>query len=277
MTQASGEELRYIATVADQSTELNRRIGGIGVPYGKMSLLLPGGFYEVVEPGALAKSLAAKTNIVSRLEHHPEWLLASTAGKTMRVDDTEQGLLYDLDLPSTSAGRDTYALVKRGDLRGASMSFTAIEQEFRHEGAALVRHLLEIRCTEISPVAQPAYGDETSTALRSLAAQVNADPDDVFALAQRSELRSLFTVTHQFVSATPTVEPGHMAETRQARTMDPIECLKVLDSRRTMDPDVALRLLDSRKKAEDSGFREPPRAPQLDRHGHSTDWHPGQR
>ncbi|MGA7055472.1 MAG: HK97 family phage prohead protease, partial [Mycobacterium sp.] len=55
-----------------------------------------------------------------------------------------------------------------------------------------VRHLTSVRLIDVAPVTTPAYLD-ASCGLRSLAAQFDADPDDVFALAKDSELRKLFT------------------------------------------------------------------------------------
>lgn len=191
-TRQRDEELRCWRTELEtRSSGTLRRIGGIGVPYEKRSRLLPGGFYEVVEKRALAKTLADRSNIVSRLEHHPEWLLGTTDSGTMRVKDMPQGVDFEVDLPNTSAGNDTYELHRRGDLRYASMGFQVFEDEFRREGAIVVRHLISVRLQEISPTAQPAYWD-TASALRSLSSQVGEDPEDVERLAAQGELRSLF-------------------------------------------------------------------------------------
>ena len=109
-------ELRA-ATVENRSSGGSRRIGGLGVPYGKPSRLLPGGFREVLNVGALAKSEGdGWPGVVSRLEHHPEWLLGSTDAQTMRLrNDPNVGLDYEVDLPDTTAGNDTFALTRRGD------------------------------------------------------------------------------------------------------------------------------------------------------------------
>lgn len=206
-------ESRYIGSVEDRSMDGVRRIGGMGVPYNTRSRLLPGGFFEVVEPSAVRKTLADKLNIVSRLEHHPEWLLATTDSGTLRLEDAPDGLRYEADLPNTQAGSETHELVRTNRLTGASMGFQAFEQEFARMGSSLVRHLISIRLDEISPVSQPAY-DSSSTSLRhyepaysALAAQFGEDPEEVFALAQKGELRSLLTRTDRQVTAPPTVVP----------------------------------------------------------------------
>jgi HK97 family phage prohead protease len=175
-----------------------RRIGGIGVPYGKRSRLLPGGFYEIVESRALRKTLGDNLSVVCRMEHHPEWLLATTDSGSLRLADEERGLAYEADLPDTTAGRDCYELVRTGRMAHSSMGFVCFDDEFRHDGSALIRHLVSVKLTEISPVSQPAYFD-TSTAIRSLAGQVGEDPAEVAALAAAGELRALFSDRHPVV------------------------------------------------------------------------------
>jgi hypothetical protein len=101
-------------------------------------------------------------------------------------------LYYELDLPNTGAGRDTYELTSSGRIKGTSIGFQTFGDEFRREGATIVRHLLSIRLAHISPTAQPAY-PSTVTAVRSLARQIGEDENDVAALAERGELRSLFS------------------------------------------------------------------------------------
>jgi HK97 family phage prohead protease len=186
-------EKRGITSPIELREDGSRRIGGMGVVYGKRSRLLPGGFFEVVENRALSKGIGdGFPGVVSRLEHHPEWLLGTTDAKTMSLrNNPDVGLDYEVDLPDTTAGNDAYVLIKRGDLRSASMGFQDYGSEWSHDGSIAVRHLVSIRLTEISPVSQPAYV-QTNTALRGLAAQVGEDPDDVFELARQNELRRLF-------------------------------------------------------------------------------------
>lgn len=213
---APDSELRYWRTDLETRSEGSlRRIGGLGVPYDQRSRLLPGGFMEVVERRALAKTLADNLNVVCRMEHHPEWLLGSIDSNTLRLTNEERGLSYVCDLPDTGAGNDCYELVRTGRMSYSSMGFQCFQDEFRRDGSVLVRHLVSIRLTEVSPVAQPGYA-QTSTAIRNLAGQLGEDPADVEAIAAQGELRSLFVRTDQQVTATPTILPA----TAEARNID---------------------------------------------------------
>jgi HK97 family phage prohead protease len=184
-----------------------RRIGGLAAPYGQRSALLPGGFYWVIETRAMAKTLGDMINVTALLEHHPEWLLGSVDSDTLRLDNQPDGLHYEVDLPNTSAGRDTYELTSSRRIKGTSIGFHTFDDEFRREGLTVVRHLVSIRLAHVAPTAQPAY-PSTVTAVRSLAQKVDAPYEDVAALAAQGELRSLFMRTDQAVAAPPTIEPG---------------------------------------------------------------------
>jgi HK97 family phage prohead protease len=284
------EELRYWPTTLETRSEGQlRRIAGLGVPYGQRSRLLPGGFYEVVENRAMSKTLGDKLNVVSRLEHHPEWLLATTDSGSLRLsDDPAVGLSYEADLPNTGAGRDTYELVGSGRIRHSSMGFNCIQDEFRREGAVVVRHLLAIRLQELSPVAVPGYLN-TSAAVRSLAAQVGEDPQDVEARAAQGELRSLFTRTDLQVAAPVTVPPtpldvaearGSRDDTDVRRRKNELWARKIsMDGHRPDEPlTTAQRLLELRRRR--MLWDQPVETRSLtdgfptDHHGHAIDWHP---
>lgn len=210
-TQLPATELRYWPTETEASDDGEQHwIGGCFAPYNKRSRLLPGGFFEVMSPTALRKSLADGLDIVCRLEHDPRYLLATTESRTLEIsDDPNAGASYRALLPNTMAGRDAWELVRTNRLNHSSAGFMCLPggDEWRREGTNLVRYLKSVRLVEASPVSQPGY-IETSTAVRSLAGQLGEDPDDVLALAQKGELRALFTRTDQMVSATLGIEPG---------------------------------------------------------------------
>jgi Escherichia/Staphylococcus phage prohead protease len=68
-----------------------------------------------------------------------------------------QGLAFTLLLPQTSAGRDAYELVQRGDVKGASFGFKTKQDRWRQDQGVTIRELLDIELAEISLTAFPAY------------------------------------------------------------------------------------------------------------------------
>jgi Caudovirus prohead serine protease len=125
------------------------------------------------------------------------------------------------------------------------MGFQCFQDEFSRQGAVLVRHLVSIRLTEVSPVAQPGYA-QTSTAIPNLAGQIGEDPDDMEALAAQGELRSLFMRTDQQVTATPGVEPGSPALV-EARTHGASQRVTPADPKHRMDRNRDRALNDNRE------------------------------
>lgn len=196
--------------------------------------------------------------------------LATTESGTLRLNDTPDGLHYEADLPNTSAGHDAYELVKTGRVSHSSMGFIAMQDEFRREGTTLVRHLLNVRLTHISPCAQPAYFD-TSVAIRSLAGQPGEGPDDVAVLAARGELRSLMMRTDQQVAAPPTVVPS---ETRSTQNDVQLRQRLLAERERTVHPPVKrdprqlVVELRRRKMAADEG--KPVDEPRTITHGYAA-------
>jgi uncharacterized protein len=296
-------EFRYWPTDVETSSDGEKRcIGGMFAPYSQRSRLLPGGFYELISPTALRKSLSDNLDIVCRLEHDARYLLATTESGTLEItDDPKVGASYRALLPDTSAGRDAWELVRTKRLDHSSMGFMVIPggDEFRHVGGALERRLINVRLSEASPVSQPGYF-QTTTAVRNLANQVGEDPADVAALAAKGELRTLFTRTDLSVTAPPTVEPA-LAE---ARSVTPSDIQRRLDENRYRQVeanregriDLVRRMaaLQRRAQTEDLERRvialnrrmfEPVGAEvrsvavdyPRDRYGHAVDWHPGQR
>ena len=44
----------------------------------------------------MAKTLGDNLNVVCRMEHHPEWLLATTESGSLRLTDEQRGLSYEV-------------------------------------------------------------------------------------------------------------------------------------------------------------------------------------
>ena len=159
---------------------------GLGIVYGKRSRDL-GGFVEEVRMGA-AKKTIGEADIRALVNHDVNLLLGRTGAGTLRLEEREDGVQYEIDLPDTTLGRDTAELLARGDYPGSSYGFRAIEDEWGEtEDGRPLRVLTQVAVRDIGPVAFPAY-DDTTTGLRSLAEKRSLDLEEVVRLAQEGNL-----------------------------------------------------------------------------------------
>jgi len=189
-------ERRYLA----QPVELRAADGGPGMLAGYAAKYMRysqnlGGFVEQVDSRAFSKSLADRVSVLARYNHDDNYLLGTTEAGTLRMSSDDVGLPYEVDLPDTSAGRDVAVLARRGDLRYSSFAFHTLEDEWgvTEQGFPL-RTLVTVQLVDVAPVNSPAYLD-TSTGVRSLAARIDVDPDDVGKVSIE-EIRSRLLVAH---------------------------------------------------------------------------------
>lgn len=155
-----------------------------------------GGFVEVVDPKAFAKTLGDKAPVVARFNHNDDYLLGTTEAATLRLSVDRNGLMYEVDLPDTGAGRDVRALAERGDLRYSSFAFRTVSDTWSEtEDGMPLRTLTAVHLVDVSPVVNPAYRDTTtgmSTPLRTLAGHLGLELEQVRRAAEAGDLRTLF-------------------------------------------------------------------------------------
>jgi len=100
---------------------------------------------DVVEQGAFTKSLLEKNGEFPLLWQHD---LRTPVG-IVKARDSARGLEVSGELVlETEKGREAYALLKKGVVRGLSIGFDLLKKTYR-DG---VRHLQEIRLHEVSLV-----------------------------------------------------------------------------------------------------------------------------
>jgi HK97 family phage prohead protease len=196
----------------------SRKVGGIGIAFGKNSHLLPGvaaspplpgGFVERVVPsfcdGARAEDFKS---IVVQFNHDPRTLLGRVDNNTAGCSVDERGLDYWVDCPDWGHPPNVPAMVARGDLRHSSFSFSNAKAEWSLDDDGIpLRTLVAGDIRELSPVVHPAYPDST-VALRDLASQMDAPFEDIAALAESRSLHKLFTRSDRPPSAAPKVVPA---------------------------------------------------------------------
>lgn len=125
-----------------------------------------GPFDEVIAATAFPANFASARNVRLLVHHADRDLLATTKAGTLRLRADATGLSFEADVPATQLGRDTAAMVARGDLAGASICFACRRHALSKTGARPLRRVEEADLFEVSLVAVPA-NDLTSVELRA--------------------------------------------------------------------------------------------------------------
>lgn len=143
-----------------------KTLSGYAVKWNKLSHVL--GYFrkfrEQFQRGAFADSLE---NDDQRFlwSHDVSKVLGRTKNGTLRLFEDDVGLRFELDLPDTTLGKDTYESIKRGDVDGVSFGFQMISHELEEPDDGLtIRTVTKARLLEISAVAFPAYPDSEVSA-----------------------------------------------------------------------------------------------------------------
>jgi uncharacterized protein len=175
-----------------------RTIGGYAAKFNRPSRNL-GGFVELIAPSAFNRARGnGFPDCMARYNHNDDFLLGSTSARTLRLDIDEIGLTYEVDVPQSRA--DVYELVQRGDVNRSSFAFPRPSKENQEWGLTEQnypqRTLLEVGLRDVAPcnAGIAAYPD-TSTALRSLAEQMDAEFEEIRTLAEADALTKLFIRT----------------------------------------------------------------------------------
>ena len=127
-----------------------------------------GGFREVIKPGAFKRTLADSAHVTALNNHNADQVLGRVGSGTLRLEEDDNGLRFELDLPATSYARDLSALVERGDVSGCSFAFRVRSggELWEEINGETIRTLTALDLGEITITASPAYG-ATSVALRN--------------------------------------------------------------------------------------------------------------
>src|SRR5690554_1693583 len=130
-------------------------------------------YYEVIARGALdgadLKDVPFKYNHSSSV-----MVMARTRNKTLELIPDDQGLLIRANLANTTAGRDLYELIRRGDIDKMSFAFTVAEDSYDRD--TRTRRILRFkRIWDVSAVDTPAYDDTYISARSYFEAQAEAE------------------------------------------------------------------------------------------------------
>ncbi len=149
------------------------RLAGLGAPYGVWSEDLGGGFgkfRERFEVGAFRSSVAAD-DIRALYNHESGQVLGRVSAGTLRLNESDRGIEYEIDLPDTSFAHDLAVSVERKDVTGNSFGFTVpdpdTDQHWEERDGTIWRTITRAKMLELGPQPFPAY-PQTEVENRSL-------------------------------------------------------------------------------------------------------------
>ena len=149
-----------------RSEDGKMNVKGYAIRFGEPSVLLGGSFKEIIDNRSLDN--VDMSNVYLLNNHNTGDILGSTKGGTMNLTVTDRGLHFSADLPDTNLGRDTFELVKRGDLSNCSFGFTVDKDTWDVTQSPEVRTVTSIgQLKELTLTAFPAY-ETSSVSVRSL-------------------------------------------------------------------------------------------------------------
>lgn len=151
----------------------NLHIEGYAAVFGEKTLLWESPYsgtkyYEQISREAIDNN-TDMADVILRYNHSDSALiLARTSNQTLRLTADEKGIRFDADIAPTTAGKDVYQLIKRGDIYKMSFAFTVDKEDWSTDSISktetrTIQHIDTV--VDVSPVDFPAY-DGTSVEAR---------------------------------------------------------------------------------------------------------------
>lgn len=114
------------------------------------------GTVERILPGAFARAIR-EDDVRALFNHESSAVLGRNKASTLRLEEDEKGLRYEIDLGDTTVAEDVRKHLKRGDVTGSSFAFIITDEDVKKEGGKRVREVRGVRLFDVGPVTFPAY------------------------------------------------------------------------------------------------------------------------
>lgn len=161
-------ELRYSSLEIDEIRSDNNDmiVSGYALRYNQPSNLIYGEFVEYIDKRALDGVNLDNTFLL--FNHNTDHVLGNTKSGTLQLTNTDDGLRFRAELPDTQRARETFTLIKRGDISGMSFAFTTKADTWNTNISPAQRTVKSIgSLSEISIVPTPAY-PQTQVSARAM-------------------------------------------------------------------------------------------------------------
>ena len=147
-------------------TENNSRIiTGYAAVFNSRTLLWEG-LEEVISPGAFSTALS-NSDVRCLFDHDWGKVLGRTKSGTLRLEEDERGLKFEVELPNTTDANNLIESMSRGDIDQCSFGFIPTEETWDYNTDPVLRTVNEVELFEVSIVSLPAYQDTEAALARS--------------------------------------------------------------------------------------------------------------
>jgi HK97 family phage prohead protease len=138
---------------------------GYAITFGNPTEIRENGrtFNEVVSRSAINFA----EDVIATYNHRPEALLGRLSSGTLSLTVDNRGVKFSVQLPDTATGNEVKTLVERGDITGASFTFSVRPGGEVWDRSTNTRTLTALDVFELGPVTLPAY-KSTTVGLRSV-------------------------------------------------------------------------------------------------------------
>lgn len=149
----------------DDTKNNSRIVNGYAAVFNSRTLLWEG-LEEVISPGAFSRALSG-SDIRCLFDHDWSKVLGRTKSGTLRLEEDDRGLKFEVELPNTTVANDLIELMSRGDINQCSFGFIPTEETWDYNTDPVLRTVNEVELFEVSIVSLPAYQDTEATLARS--------------------------------------------------------------------------------------------------------------
>jgi HK97 family phage prohead protease len=196
-TRATGGQVERRVIVSEMRTAADgapKLIEGHGAVFNQAEEIWPG-VREVVMPGAFMKTIQ-EADVRALFNHDSNYVLGRNRAGTLRLNEDDYGLRYEIDPPDTTWANDLYTSIKRGDITQSSYAFLPVKETWSTDDAGELRTLHEVRLFDVSPVTYPAFPGADASARSALAAS-GIDPDGIARLVLKHQRGTPFTASER--------------------------------------------------------------------------------
>ncbi len=185
-------------TLREGSNGKGRTIEGLAIVFNKDSVILCEGrhsyFRECIKPEAITQKDLLGYDIKMTAFHNREKLLARwhVGGTgTLKLWVDREGVHYSFVAPTTSLGEEILSSVKRGDMTGASFTFSAngTRQTVTTDPDGIERHTITKlgEVSEMTIAADPAYPNTTVEAREREALRARTEKEELMKRSSREK------------------------------------------------------------------------------------------